>query len=938
MWGDQGQDTFVERSPGAWTRSTVPPSDVVELDVGAVIDLLRAEETRSQRPRSGPGTSARHHRAVVRGDILAPAWSWVGLVTADGVLVEDGIGGDLLLDEADVRLLDSISGPTPLGDVARVHDDAVDPGIAGRVGELVAAGLLTVAAGPPAPEPEPPPVLVAGPTDPATPHPETGRDRAHRWARAAADRVRVAYRLSSKVRSVRRALGLPPVGEHDDHRGPNGAGPMPATSADERRDHGADGEAVVVRPPRPTSATGADRRIPVYSVWDEEIGPLLSLAMLTSAARSWRDGALERTFDLVPQMTADEFLRALAERPGPAILLSSNYVWSVDDNLDLARRAVAANPELVVVHGGPSTPKYEADAEAFLRDNGDVAHVLVRGEGEIALCEILDVWATSAPHLDPTALADVTGVTFRSGDLIVRTPDRSRIDDLDQLPSPYLSGELDHLDPSAWIMYTPIETNRGCPYGCTFCDWGSATLSRIRKFDMDRVTAEIEWAARRGMDGILIVDANFGIMSRDVEIARRIAEIRSRHGAPNVVGIGPAKNTTKHLTRILDHLLDSGALISAAISLQSTDPDTLAAVNRSNISTDTYLALAADLRRRGHPLQGDIILGMPGHTVDAYKRDLQFFVDHEITPRTWQLKLLPNSPMNDPDYRRAHGIEADGRRVVRSTSAMSEHERDEMLRLRDVEIIGDRYGLFRHVSRFLQWDRGVPMIDFMEAVLDATTAEPRRYPVLTWTLHNFARRPTAACGWRRFYGELRDLIVDRLGVPDDGSLDCVLAVQEMLMPRPGRSFPASITLRHDYVAYYRSATRSLYTTGAAGTPSRPLDQHPPVTFTVDGDPLGLCSEGLHLPGGADGDVLQSDFQLGQSSAYELASPLLRLLPVLGGTGSPIDCRAVAASIVSTIDPSEIPDPDALTPRAVHLMHAAGRSSDTSGAPRVETPR
>ena len=32
-----------------------------------------------------------------------------------------------------------------------------------------------------------------------------------------------------------------------------------------------------------------------------------------------------------------------------------------------------------------------------------------------------------------------------------------------------------------------LESNRGCPYGCTFCDWGSATLSKVRNFDLDRV-------------------------------------------------------------------------------------------------------------------------------------------------------------------------------------------------------------------------------------------------------------------------------------------------------------------------------------------------------------------------------------------------------------------------------------------------------------------
>ena len=40
------------------------------------------------------------------------------------------------------------------------------------------------------------------------------------------------------------------------------------------------------------------------------------------------------------------------------------------------------------------------------------------------------------------------------------------------------------------------ETNRGCPYSCSFCDWGSSTMSRIRAFDIERVRAEAEWIGR----------------------------------------------------------------------------------------------------------------------------------------------------------------------------------------------------------------------------------------------------------------------------------------------------------------------------------------------------------------------------------------------------------------------------------------------------------
>ena len=77
-----------------------------------------------------------------------------------------------------------------------------------------------------------------------------------------------------------------------------------------------------------------------------------------------------------------------------------------------------------------------------------------------------------------------------------------------------------------------IETFRGCPYACTFCDWGSNIGSKVRMFDLDRVVAEVEWAANRGIGTIWIADSNFGLLERDLEIARRVSEVKKRTGFP----------------------------------------------------------------------------------------------------------------------------------------------------------------------------------------------------------------------------------------------------------------------------------------------------------------------------------------------------------------------------------------------------------------------
>ena len=679
-----------------------------------------------------------------------------------------------------------------------------------------------------------------------------------------ADRLAAAG-LLTEFRPVQRP-------EHQDADGPA----TPVTGPSERR-------------PDP----GPPGRIPVYAPWHPESGPVLALGMLTAAVRHLDGGRLNERFEIRVPETADECLADLATRSGPAVLLCSDYVWTLGANLELARAARARCPELFVVHGGPSCPRYEGDAERFLDDHGEVAHVLARGEGEPTLVDLL---GRIGPYLDggPSAvpgdvLRDVAGITFRdptTGE-VVRTEDRDRIATLDDLPSPYLTGEFDHIPVEAWRKAMAIETNRGCPYGCTFCDWGSATMSRIRKFDIDRVRAELQWAADRGVVSINVTDANFGIMSRDVEIARHIAALRRTRGNPQFVAYYPAKNTTKHLAAVMDVLMEAGVGPSAPLSLQSTDPATLEAIARANISNEHFVALAAEFRRRELPLQGELILGLPGQTVESYLADLQFLLDHEITPRTWPLQVLPNAPMNDPEYRDRFAIDIDARNLVRGTSTATADDRARMMRLRNMEAVVERYGLLRHVLRFLQWDHGIAATSVMTHLVDLLEDRPDSYPVLAWTLGNWDLHPAPAMGWTSFYDDARRVVVEELGVAPDTALDTVLRLQQFLMPVPGRSLPDTVDLGHDYVAYYRSATDGLYRDGQARPPDRPLADYGPATFTVEADPLALCTTGLviNLASGSSRDeLLPGDFVLGANSANELQSPLTRFLPWVAACG------------------------------------------------------
>jgi radical SAM superfamily enzyme YgiQ (UPF0313 family) len=268
-------------------------------------------------------------------------------------------------------------------------------------------------------------------------------------------------------------------------------------------------------------STEAMRR-PVYCVAVEPSHPPLALGMVVAhAAKS--SAASRYRFEKTIHRSTRSVLEAIAA-DGPGVVLFSDYIWSTKQNLEISAELKRAAPECLLIHGGPDVPKDPGASDAFLRAHPAI-DIAVEGEGERTFTEIL---LALDGTLDRARLREVSGLTYRDGERLVRTGPRDRTRELDELPSPYLDGFFDDQKHSQWRAAI-LETNRGCPYGCTFCDWGSATLQKIRNFGLERVESEIAWIAQRKIPIVFVADANFGILPRrrDREaLGEREAEVR----------------------------------------------------------------------------------------------------------------------------------------------------------------------------------------------------------------------------------------------------------------------------------------------------------------------------------------------------------------------------------------------------------------------------
>jgi hypothetical protein len=494
------------------------------------------------------------------------------------------------------------------------------------------------------------------------------------------------------------------------------------------------------------------------------------------------------------------------------ILLFSNYLWNSAENLGLSRRAKELAPSCITIHGGPDTPAYTEAARSYLTREPHVDFI-VAGEGEETLKELL----AALVELRPREAITLDGLRFMANGRFIETGRRPRAEDVNRFPSPYLTGFFDNADVTNWQSAT-IETFRGCPYGCTFCDWGSVMGSKVKMFDIDRVAAEVEWVAAKKVNTIWIADSNFGIIPRDVEIAQRICDAKERTGYPKTLILTFAKNVKSRVIDIVQLMVNAGLLGQGIISLQTTDPETLRVIKRSNIKTSEYEKLRQAFAERNLPLCVELMIALPGSNVDAVKNDLAYHFDLPIEVFIHRTVMLPNSPMADPTYQLEHEIVVDRENRVVSTSTMSSSDIQLASTICRVFQGAHRFGILRYMLRWLQWEAGLNPLSVVHDLVEDSCVS-REFPLLAEllqdarclssaigdlvdTVEHFREKTRNDATWGALSDEFTVWACRKYQIQQEAFID-LGRTQARLMPSAGRTFPDVVSMKHDVATWYR---------------------------------------------------------------------------------------------------------------------------------------
>lgn len=528
-----------------------------------------------------------------------------------------------------------------------------------------------------------------------------------------------------------------------------------------------------------------------------------------------------------------------------AIIGFSLYPWNTVYSLAVIQETRRRWPAARIVVGGPSLPKRQEQVCSFLEAHVEI-DVLVSGEGEVVFREYL------LAELENRPLTEVGSLVYREGETLHFTTPASRVKDFRQTSSPYLDGTFDALMEAYPGHFTMgmLETNRGCPFLCTFCDW--SLTKKVVELPLERVTAEIDWLASRGIANLCIVDANFGIRRRDHAIARHMAAARVRTQVPSFCYFYLTKNNYRKNLETIEIFRGAGIACSIGLAVQDFDDGVLSAVNRDNIQTSETFTLRRICAERGIPSRNEIIFGLPGQTYKTFSetvlKAMPPYPEHEAV--IFVCRLLDNTELGTPEQRELHQIETrncvwtarfgdppgdvdERQELVVGTKSMPLEDWKRAYRFTYLASAGYNQYLMRFLFRVLPTHFGLSVRGFVEALLGHLEIAPEgsvfadirqtfeRYldSILTEGPYMLAfedggdtnwdvDEAVTLCAFRDldgFYAEMRAVVLSLLTDTDDRELfEELFHVQRRWIPNIGDTEPSTHTYAFDWMGLYQS--------------------------------------------------------------------------------------------------------------------------------------
>ena len=347
------------------------------------------------------------------------------------------------------------------------------------------------------------------------------------------------------------------------------------------------------------------------------------------AAAAFEHETIKKEYKLKDIFFIREDINKIADSlENPFLVGFSCYIWNYEYNKALAKLIKKKYPSCIILFGGH---QIKDEFESYI-------DIIAHGEGEVTFVKIL------LELLD----SKIQNIYYRD----------KPCEEINS--SPYLQGIFDDiiLKYPKFNFNATLETNRGCPFGCAYCDWGGGE-KKLRTRDINIIKQEIDWMAKHKISYIMGADANFGILERDNEIVDYLIQTHKTYGYPQSFRVAYTKNSTKNVFELNRKLNEYGMAKGATLSFQSFNKEALTNIGRKNIKAEEFLELITLYNQHKISTYSELIIGLPGETYDSLCSGFDILLNNgqHTSINAYNCEVLINSQMGSESYRKQYDIQ-----------------------------------------------------------------------------------------------------------------------------------------------------------------------------------------------------------------------------------------------------------------------------------------
>jgi len=337
------------------------------------------------------------------------------------------------------------------------------------------------------------------------------------------------------------------------------------------------------------------------------------------------------------------------------VFLFSSYIWNynlVDEIATTIRKRKNKEKQgVILLLGGPHIGFNEPD---FYEKRGGYDFILQpTTPGEPFMVDFIDALINPTMKIEAEYLSfEVRSTKKTSWEFISESIYEQHFD--------YLKKICDYADEHDLEKFVVLETTRGCPFKCVYCEWGGGLGTKILKKPLDTVKRDIDALKLAGYSDVYLTDANFGVFK---ERDREILEYSSERGIKLTdISVVKTKDLEKR-KQLVDMFDDLKLDWDLHIPVQTISDQALKDAKRLDLSIEDKIELGKYIKNRAekHGMISpglEMIMAMPGSTLDDFYNEFDLLYDFDaLTDHRYDYMVFPDCDAADPDYITQHNIE-----------------------------------------------------------------------------------------------------------------------------------------------------------------------------------------------------------------------------------------------------------------------------------------